>query len=218
MRSSAADWISGSAFVDENGRPVVFYHGTDIDLPFNVFCQCGEGSIGFHFGSADTADTRLRQIREGEADYDDGMSIIPVICRSTNPLRLNDLLCWGTREVIDALVDADVMTASEAETLLNDDDCDLETIYAYIEEAGYDAVVYCNWTEGGTGDSLIAWRPEMLKSPFSYDFAANDPRLLSQLPTDPRDLDACAAQASAIERERQRIRNYRWVTGFAATP
>lgn len=215
MRSSAADWISGSAFVDENGRPVVFYHGTDIDLPFNVFCQCGEGSIGFHFGSADTADTRLRQIRQGDLDYDDGMSVIPVICRSTNPLRLSDLLCWGTREVINALVDADVMTVPEAEALLDDDDCDLETIYAYIEEAGHDSVVYRNWTEGGTGDSLITWRPELLKSPFSCDFDRNDPRLLSQAATDPQDLRRSVAMNEAIDMERQRIRDARWERGFA---
>lgn len=100
MRDTLKNWMEGSAFLDDDGRPVVFFHGTDAHDQFNVFTRFDEQSLGFHFGSAEAANDRLRQIfRMVPQDENEGL-IVPVYCRAANPLRLEDLYTWGQRAVV----------------------------------------------------------------------------------------------------------------------
>lgn len=81
------DWendpANASKVVDENGEPLVVYHGSDKD--FNEFTQ---GEFGFHFGGLSAANER-------EATF-----VKPFFIHSTNPLRFDyDLGDWEDLEM-----------------------------------------------------------------------------------------------------------------------
>lgn len=212
-------WLDGAAFVDERGAPVVWYHGTDWLEPFNVFSRWDEASIGFHFGTREVANYRVadmfRMGPPGEAEA----TVIPVICRARNPLRLPDLYCWGQQEIASALFEAGVLR-SEEEWDHVVDSCSEEAIFAALEEAGYDAVVYgneCEHKEEVT-DSILVWRAELLRSPFARSFDPDDPRLLPDHPTpaDEGDLAMWRDLGLRIDEARAELRGMRM--GFAANP
>jgi len=58
-RPGFRDWFGEGAFVNSDGRPTVFYHGTDTGADFNIFARTDEASIGFHFGDIATAECRI---------------------------------------------------------------------------------------------------------------------------------------------------------------
>jgi len=209
-----ARWLEGSAFAD-GGVPAVLYHGTDIHDPFNVFTRWeGESSIGFHFGTREVANARIDEIfRMAAPDEREGI-IIPVICRARNPLRLPDLMLWGQWECARALLEAGVLR-SEEEMDHVADSCSEDAIFAAIEEAGYDCVVYGNECEhkAEVTDSVIVWRSELLKSPWAASFDPADPRLLPQAPTDPADMDDWERRALSISAAREELRDLRAALG-----
>jgi len=178
-----ARWIEGSAFAP-GGRPAVLFHGTDVHDDFNIFTRWGEGSIGFHFGTREAANARLDSIfQAAPPDEADGI-IIPVLCRASRPLRMRDLMLWDQDDIARELMRQGV--------LLSDEECDHvvdsmseATVFAAIEEAGYDCVVYGNECEhkAEVTDSVMVWRAELLKSPFADSFDPADPRLLPQRET-----------------------------------
>lgn len=178
MGAALKEWIEGSHFVSADGVPVILYHGTDVEEPFNIFAYCDETSLGFHFGSVDAAHDRLRQISSEPGDQN--RNIIPVYCRATSPLVLNDLYTWGQLDVTSALVDQGIITEEEAEFVLGS--ASAEMLYAVIEAAGYDCVVYTNICEDGSShsESLMIWRASLVKGVHSTAFDTNDPRILSQ--------------------------------------
>jgi len=65
---------------DENGNPLVLYHGTD--QPISEFIK---GDIGFHFGTLRQAENRLSK-KFGKETV--GQNILPVYLRIKNPLKL----------------------------------------------------------------------------------------------------------------------------------
>ena len=145
-----ADPFARSQVVDQAGRPLVLYHGTD--AKFDVFERSDD--IGFHFGPRETAEARLRQagMRNGR--------LMPVHVAISNPLRLPDLHTWAPNPVLAALEDAGVITGEQADAV---DSVDRETVRTLLASKGYDGIVYANKTEGG-GDSYIAFRPEQVRN------------------------------------------------------
>jgi hypothetical protein len=199
-------WAEGSYFADDGtGQPVRWFHGTDIDDHFNVFARCDEASLGFHFGTADAANDRLRQIE----CLADGGSIIPVYCRAANPLVLNDLFTWSQWDVASALCDAVILTEDEAEFVA--DSASAEMIYAAIEEAGYDCVLYGNVCEARASgqNSLMVWRASLIKGVNSSAFDRNEPRILSQLPASDDELSWHSHIETGIENCREELRAFR---------
>ncbi|MGY3581433.1 hypothetical protein ACVIGB_000497 [Bradyrhizobium sp. USDA 4341] len=177
-----ASWLEGSAF-RRNGAPTVWYHGTDAPEDFNIFTTWGEGSIGFHFGSAPTASARLGATRlPGDPDDIEACRIIPVYCRAQRPLRLKDHHCWRIDRVAAELADLGLVN-TEIEDYIADG-CDEFAVFAAIEAAGFDSVIYANETEseGRLDDSLLIWRPELVKSIFASRFNVDDPRILPAHP------------------------------------
>lgn len=146
--SPEADPFARSQVVDQAGRPLVLYHGTDAE--FDVFERSDD--IGFHFGPRETAEARLTQagMRNGR--------LMPVHVAISNPLRLPDLHTWAPNPVLAALEDAGVITGEQADAV---DSVDRETVRTLLASKGYDGIVYANKTEGG-GDSYIAFRPEQI--------------------------------------------------------
>lgn len=197
-------WADGSAFV-ENGTPKLWFHGTDLHDPFNIFAYCGEGSLGFHFGDQKAANNRIDEIfRMMHTEENEGI-IIPVICRATNPLVLSDLYTWGQHDVASALADAGVIDDEEIDFV-----ADLATeaaLFAAIELASYDCIVYRNLCENKDEptQSLLIWRAELLKSPYAASFEKDDPRLLPQNHTLDSDYQSWKQLASDIENEKVEI-------------
>lgn len=177
LRPGYTQWISEAFFKDENSEPCVWHHGTDAE-PFNVFTRWEDASIGFHFGSRNTASERLRMISNATEQIDGG-TIIPVLCRAARPLRLCDHHTWSQDNIARSLFSAGVLkTEEEVDFVI--DSCRDTMIFAALEAAGYDAIIYTNETEGEDQDSILIWRAELLKSPDAVSFDLDDPRLYPQ--------------------------------------
>lgn len=198
-------WLEGSAFVSD-GKPMVWFHGTDAAEDFAVFTDWGEGSIGFHFGSAATASSRLSTTRlAGEPSEEDGCRIIPVYCRAQRPLRLRDHHCWRLDRVAAELADLGLISPEVEEEIA--DGCDEFAVFAAIEAAGYDCALYANETEseGRLDDSLLIWRPELVKSVYARQFELLDPRISPDGPVRARDHDRWRANTEMLEEAARRI-------------
>lgn len=172
------NWFGNSKVVDDNGNPLVVYHGTETQ--FNTF---NDGrSLGPHFGNIDQAN----DIVSGKKNT----NIMPVYLSIKNPLRLMDAGNDDANSFIMQL--SDVLDRREVDRLykLAPDSEAIEIKYgsgskfdevyrdtnrrALLEvkksliSEGYDGVVYRNEHEGKQSklgaDSYIAFSPEQIKS------------------------------------------------------
>lgn len=154
------------------------FHGTSevfdkFMLPEDI---TDHGGLGVHFGNAQQANTMLDFIEhdrerwtEDEEEYPQGKpeyNIHPVYLRVKNPLRLPDLVEWYPREVGKQLYRRKVITAETWAAFLDSSwksppagpthTQAYAMIRKWIEDAGFDSVVYKNKFEG-SGDSYIVW-------------------------------------------------------------
>ena len=63
--SNFRHWFGDSKVVDEEGKPLVFYHGSRADIP--AFRNTRNSHLGFHFGTADASNDRLNMTYENDA-------------------------------------------------------------------------------------------------------------------------------------------------------
>jgi hypothetical protein len=170
-------WFGQSKVVDANGRPLVVFHGTMAS--FTAFKPSEGSSLGFHFGSAEAANKRLR----AAARWADGEEqILPVYVSIQNPLRVDDPGDWDAHTLAGPLVRAGVLTEEQADRLVaSERGLTLAKLRTILEAKGYDGIVYDNVGEGG-GDSYMALRPEQIKSAIGNrgTFDPNDKRILHQ--------------------------------------
>lgn len=202
------DWMEESVFKNKDGTPLVWFHGTDSEVDFNVFTKTDDYSIGFHFGNADAANDRINEMfRMVPRDENAGV-IIPVICRAKSPLRLPDLYEWSLDQIADAMLNCDLIDDVEHEWLVQR--WRPEDVFAVLEEKGYDSVVYLNECEHKEGkvDSIFVWRAELLKSSYAATFDPNDPRLLPQNETSEVDMENWEILASEIEAAKEEYRGF----------
>jgi hypothetical protein len=186
-RPGFSEWIEGSAFVNPDGSPLVFYHGTDTGSYFNIFARTEDSSIGFHFGDLDAAHCRVANITSGDA-WNYG-AIIPVVCNASKPLRLTDHFVWDVADILVELHDLGVVDDIQHDLIL--DSCSEYAVFAAIELAGYDCVIYSNETEHGgrPTDSLLIWRAEQVKGVYASRFDRGCPGLVPGIEHDPDDLE-----------------------------
>lgn len=182
------EWFEGSALSDGDGRPRILYHGTDTGADFNIFARTEESSIGFHFGDLAAAHKRIDNMTHPD-DRGRWGAVIPVVCNARNPLRLTDHDTWDVANVCDELYDLGIVNADQYNHII--DSYNEYALFAAIEMAGYDCVIYSNETEhGGTPtDSLIVWRAETVKGAYAASFDRDDPGLVPGIPHDPDDLE-----------------------------
>jgi len=182
--SNAFDrWFAGSQVVDEDGEPLVLYHGTRAD--FDSFRGNGPWP---HFGPLNQANTRLEHIAEDTAAgqaYPEDSHVMPVYLSIKNPLTLPDVGRWHNagamaRTLITTLKGlGDNRSAAKLEQLAQDYDPNqrgyrtdmtahnnefVDKVRDVIEEAGYDGFVYPNRVEGLGEDSWVPLRPTQVKS------------------------------------------------------
>lgn len=189
------NFFGGSKAVDDNGNPLVLYHGTDrTPLPpedmsaptppdFTAFKR-GNYDIGSHFGTAEAANDRIKMTSEG-TPYDrtvgglnEGARTLPVYLAAKNPIEMPDLGMWGWDRVLSnakragALTEADVnefLQANSKGQPVGAGNMDMQDAIAkFLLKKGFDSIKYKNNVEAPGSTSWIALDPEhQVKSIFN---------------------------------------------------
>jgi len=173
-------WFGDSKVVDENGDPLVVYHGTGAVI--DAF-DLSRGEFGVHFGTKEAANS-IMKVSDWERKGTEP-SIYPVYLRIINPIQMSDAMVWSPGTLRHRLIGKGIdlpqwVKDADRETL----DFDL-TDQAYVairdalESAGYDGIVYKNKWEDKGRQSYIAIRPEQIKSATGNrgTFDPSDPRI-----------------------------------------
>jgi hypothetical protein len=160
-------WFDDSKVVDNEGRPLVLYHGTNAD--FSTFKV---SDIGIHFGPISAAEKRIadkdywrKQLAgKGETVSEaEPQIIIPTYLSIKNPIRMKDVGDWANEDAVSDLI-AEMVADDESFAAAYDAaDIGDGIVAETLQRMGYDGIVYNNIGEGG-GDSWIAFRPEQIKS------------------------------------------------------
>lgn len=179
-------WFKDSKVVDENGEPLVVYHGT-----FTKVDRFASNSRGVHFVSPD-AEWVSDFVTEEDTDFKEGINILPVYVKSENPFdyenesHLEMLQVKGSLSdsVIDQIRDGDWSRIEDRTTLGN------------IKNLGFDGV----YVEENGVKNLGVFDPTQIKSAISNTgaFDPQDPRISYSLsPVTPeQDADYMAAVES----------------------
>jgi hypothetical protein len=155
-------WFDGSSVVDDEGKPLVVYHGTrstpydanGVEQTFDRF-NIKHSEFGAHFGSSEQANAILGDVFPNEYLKE---RIYPVYLNIKNPLRLEDHGRFTVDEVASQARDLGVISREKfleihelAEGALYDRQKyydATETLRNAIKDAGYDGIVYLNRREG----------------------------------------------------------------------
>ncbi len=115
--SKVSDWSVRPSDLVQNfkGKPLVVYHGTQMD--FEEFVPWS------HFGSSVQANQRLADvIGTGQSvspdRYRPDQRILPVYLALRNPLRLNDVGSWGYDKLVPELVRAGIISKKTGDSIL----------------------------------------------------------------------------------------------------
>lgn len=79
-KSNFDKWFKGSKVVDDNGKPLVVYHGTRTPIDFSEFIS------GSHFGDNEAANSRARVLGFGSNER-----VLPVYLSIKNPKEVEDV-------------------------------------------------------------------------------------------------------------------------------
>ena len=152
-------WFGDSKVVDENGKPLVMYHGTSAN--FDQAFDPTQGELGVHFGTQEVAS----KFGERPNQAGKGNRVFPVYLSIKNPLRMVDKGSWDLTTVKETLIATGDITQAEADAWQDlfqkkwTEHWDKKTkggfprnefIQDFIRDAGYDGVVYVNRREGMT--------------------------------------------------------------------
>jgi len=148
-------WFGDSKVVDEQGRPIVQYHGTAAEVDFDTF-RLNPVEMGVHVGTQKSASDRVLALTGGIPSGEGvGPRIITLYAKAENPLRLEDLGGFAPRvTVLSQLVDIGLVTEQKAyEALYKEggqftDRQVYENTMQLVRELGYDSIVYVNRYEG----------------------------------------------------------------------
>lgn len=175
-----------SKVLDDNGEPLVVYHGTLADVP--AFQQQSGADAGFHFGTAQAAATRVQRKlqlidREHPQNAGEQPNVMPVFLNIRRPLHIPDPGRWDDHYNLDkALRGAplyrdwlrDFKRIDALENKMIDEGAPNEEVLRRVQQEtarafvnllrrhGYDGVRYRNEHEGG--ESWMALDPEQVKS------------------------------------------------------
>lgn len=162
--------INSSKIVDENGEPLVVYHGSD-----RRFYTFKKGDLGFHFGTQEQANIVAKEkARESSRRRE---IVNEYFLNIRNPFRIDyDPETWedvGSRFLSQLKKDG-IITEKQFEKLgwYGNSYAKLRPIRNSLQEAGYDGIVYPNWFEFEAGEdyrtefdnSYITLSPNQIKS------------------------------------------------------
>lgn len=151
-------WFGDSKVVDENGDPLVVYHGTLADI--SSF-RSGKEGLGIHAGTRNAANESFASTQGGRGD---GANVMPVYMSIQNPIRLPDMEFWQASRVAEAVNEVDPAVKIRHRSHLGSIYYQMSDVVDGLEKAGYDGVAYQNQYEDRGSDSFVAFRPEQVKS------------------------------------------------------
>ena len=100
-------WFGNSKVVDENGQPLVLYHGTYDNFPIfqTEFGNDEYYKFGIHVGNAEQASKRIEDLNNPgnfSRIVDKSPSIMPLYIQANNPLRLDENRSgrWGVNDIL----------------------------------------------------------------------------------------------------------------------
>jgi hypothetical protein len=179
-------WFGDSKVVDENGDPLVVYHGTSRmgrDGEFDQFFPFA------HFGTAEAANERIQDQRERrptdrlarmvgrdpQGIQREGERIIPVYLSIQNPLRIVDDASASSMEDMYFQVNkAGVKVRYQAGATMQE-------LVDALKSRGYDGFVYENKVEDKGSESWVAFDPGQVKSVANTGaYNREDPMMLFQ--------------------------------------
>lgn len=142
-------WFGNSKVVDENGEPLVVYHGTNAD-----FDKFEIGDIGFHFGNYEQANERMTDFSDGNPHIMSGY------LKMENPLDIvSDVGDWLDVDTVkEYLHEYEVLSDEEFKNVNT-----LSEITSLLQDKGYDGIIYENQFEG-EGKSYIVFNSSQFKS------------------------------------------------------
>lgn len=170
------NWFGQSKAVDDGGKPLTLYHGTDAD--FTTFSKTQD--LGYHFGTQEQANERLKDGDESQG------KVIPAYLSIKNPLAVKEGInenhqfdsATGTYEMLKQAG----FNPPELQNALDEFNKTKEyrrnggqdalgkaekrfyrAIKTSLIQSGYDGIKYENGIEG-PGTSWIAFKPEQIKS------------------------------------------------------
>ena len=166
-------WFGDSKVVDEQGRPLVVYHGSKADIkafdPSKIGTATDSGWMGrgFYFGSQETA-SAYSGVNEFSGTVSNGANVMPVYVAMQNPAILQDSeRNDGQRTLVRELLDLS-------------DNATSEEVSRGLKDASYDGSIYKRWSPSGNGYKEYAvFRPEQIKSAIGNngDFSPESPNI-----------------------------------------
>lgn len=148
------DYTDVSKVIDENGEPLVVYHGTHSN--FNIFKY---GQLGYHFGTKKQAELIVRDAKILKWEN----YIKECFLNLKNPLYTIDFPRWEWYIVSKILYKYEILNKKEFDTITKNKKGQQENILKDILfQKGYDGFKYDNEFEG-TGISYIAFNPNQIK-------------------------------------------------------
>lgn len=160
----------------------LWYHASDAQKPFAIFCNSDEGSIGYHAGTHEAALHRHNEIFRMEDPRKRPWEgyLLPLIIRHRKAYRVSDLYDWRLDKLTSHLIEDGIITEFQEDQILKY--CDPLGAFAALEVAGFDAILYANQCEGVKGeDSILVWRPENIRLAHAQAFHERSPLLCPSL-------------------------------------
>lgn len=152
-------WFGDSKVVDENGKPLVVYHGTGVAETFNEF-RIGKDGLGIHLGTAQAANEAF----ESTGTDSQHRRIYSAYVRIQNPIELPDLTFWEPKDVVTEVRKKDPSIQFTESSHLGSKFYRMEDVVDALKHAGYDGVKYTNAHEDKGSVSWIAFDPRQIKS------------------------------------------------------
>jgi hypothetical protein len=160
------EWFGDSVAIDENGNPIVFYHGTDQD--FTQFKPSKEGALGkgiYITPDAEYAGNYAAEDVFGEKRGTGG-NVIPMFVKITDPLVIK--YEYGRDPAIQALEELGIgfeKARDMMEKAAEEKGGPTNEIMSRAKKAGHDGIFYLN--EDGTIREALAFEPNQVKSAFN---------------------------------------------------
>ena len=162
------DWENdpenASKVVDENGEPLVVYHGTNVENPFYIF-DFNKADLGFHFGTYEQAKNRS----ETKLFFKNRKSIVnSFFLNIQNIYEMSDIGEWEyPQRYIDMLVSDGLISKSDAKKngffrLIQREENKPIRQYLVNKYGNFVGFLYNNKYEG-KGKSFIVLNPNQIK-------------------------------------------------------
>ena len=105
-------WFGDSKVVDENGNPLVMYHGTyeNFSVPKTSFGDDEYYKFGIHVGTSEQASKRIEDLNKPgtfSRVQDKQPSVMPLYIKAVNPLRLDEDRAgrWGVDDIMKVVME-----------------------------------------------------------------------------------------------------------------